>query len=242
MELRCCAVRPGESTLTHARGLSFDSFSYSLDVRSRLHQLHRILLPLTVVGSLMALTGSAAASNPWHLHCASMPAEQPAPNAVAAKARQFFPWVATTSAGSLHDGPVYLVALSSHTAISRDGDRRESDNYYSHRALIAVAPSYPGVVTITGRRLGRRAPRTTLGFSTDGANQCTVSNPVVNCGNRSLHYASHLVVARHRGWRIVETELRIGRTGCFRLTATGTDLNARIPLSVPGPDWGTTGW
>jgi hypothetical protein len=57
-----------------------------------------------------------------------------------------------------------------------------------------------------------------------------------------LRYAPHLAIARHRGWRIVETELRIGRTGCFRITATGTDLNAHIPLAVPGPDWGTTGW
>ena len=41
--------------------------------------------------------------------------------------------------------------------------------------------------------------------------------------------------------RIVETELRVGRTGCFRVTATGTGLKGQIPLSVPGPDWGTTG-
>jgi hypothetical protein len=204
--------------------------------------LNRIFLPLAVVGSLVALTGSAAASDPWNLHRASMPAEQPAPKPVAAEAQRFFSWVGTTAADALHDGPVYLVALSSHTAISRDGDRRDSANYYSHRALIAVAPSYRGVVTIAGRRLGRRAPRTTLGFSTNGANHCTVSNPYVKCGNRSLRYSSHLAIARHPGWRIVETELRIGRTGCFRVSATGTDLNAQIALSVPGPDWGTTGW
>jgi hypothetical protein len=64
----------------------------------------------------------------------------------------------------------------------------------------------------------------------------------VSCGNRSLRYAPRLRVDRHPGWRIVETELRIGRTGCFRLTATGADLTARIPLAVPGPDWGTPGW
>lgn len=122
----------------------------------------------------MALTGSAAASDPWKLHCASMPAEQPAPKPVAADARRFFPWIGTAAADALHDGPVYLVALSSHNAISRDGDRRDSANYYLHRALIAVAPSYGAVVTIAGRRLGRRAPRTTLGFSTNGANHCTV--------------------------------------------------------------------
>jgi len=136
---------------------------------------------------------------------------------------------------------VYLVALSSRTRISRDGDRRDSHNYYSHRALIAIAPSYRGAVTIAGRRLGRRALRTALGFSASGANHCTLANPVVNCGNRSLRYASRLTIARHPGWRIVETELRVGRTGCFRVTATGTGLKGQIPLSVPGPDWGTTG-
>jgi hypothetical protein len=204
--------------------------------------VHASLRFLLVVGCLPALTGSAAASNPWSLHCASSPAEQSAPKPLATAALRFFPWVATHSAGALHDGPVYLVALSSRTRISRDGDHRDSQNYYSHRALIAVAPSYRGAVTIAGRRLGRRAPRIVLGFSTNGANHCTLANPVVNCGDRTLRYSSRLAIARHRGWRIVETELRIGRTGCFRITATGTGLNARVPLSVPGPDWGTTGW
>jgi hypothetical protein len=69
-----------------------------------------------------------------------------------------------------------------------------------------------------------------------------VSSPVVNCGNRLLHYTSHLQIARHPGWRVVETELRIGRTGCFRVTATGANLRAQLPVSVPGPDWGTPGW
>jgi hypothetical protein len=210
------------------------------EVRS-LRDKRRIRLPLIVGVLLMALTGSAAAADPWNLHCAAMPAEQPTPEPVAAAARRFFPWVRPT-AQALRAGPVYLVALSSHTRISRGGDRRDSENYYSHRALIAVAPSYEGAVTITGGRIGRRGPRTALGFSTDEANHCTVSNPVVNCGSRSLHYASRLRIARHSGWRIVETELRIGRTGCFRVTATGTQLHARIPLSVPGPDWGTPGW
>jgi hypothetical protein len=201
----------------------------------------RVCLPLTVAGFLVALVGSAVAANPWNLHCAAMPAEQPSPKPVAAEARRFFPWVRPT-AEAIRAGPVYLVALSSHTRISRDGDKRDSDNYYSHRALIAVAPLYEGAVTITGGRIGRPRPRTALGFSTNGANHCTVSNPVVNCGSRSLHYASRLRIARHAGWRIVETELRIGRTGCFRVTATGADLHAQIPLAIPGPDWGTPGW
>jgi hypothetical protein len=202
----------------------------------------RSFLPLILAGFVMSMTGSAAAANPWNLHCASMPVERAAPGPVAAAARRFFPWVGKTAAYALHDGPVYLVALSSRTAISRDGDSRDSDDYYSHRALIAVAPSYRAAVTITGRRIGRRVRRGALGFSTNGANHCTVSNPNVNCGNRPLRYASHLAIARRSGWRIVETELRIGRTGCFRLTATGSGLSAQIPLSVPGPDWGTSGW
>jgi hypothetical protein len=200
-----------------------------------------ICLPLAVAGFVVAFTGSAAAADPWNLHCAAMPAEQPAPTPVAATARRFFPWV-RPAAPAVHAGPVYLVALSWHSQIARDGDMRDNANYYSHRALIAVAPSYTGAVTIAGRRLGRPGPRTALGFSTDGANHCTVSSPVVNCGSRSLHYTSHLRVASHPGWRIVETELRIGRTGCFRITATGANLRAQIPLSVPGPDWGTAGW
>jgi hypothetical protein len=191
--------------------------------------------------SIVTFVSSAVASDPWNVRCAAMPAEQPSPKPLAAAARRFFPWV-TPTPSSLHQGPVYLVALSSHTRISRDGDYRDSSNYYLHRALIAIAPSYTRAVSISGRRLGRAGSRTALGFSTDGANHCTVSNPVVNCGNRSLHFAAHLRVAAKPGWRIVETELRIGRTGCFRLTATGTDLNAQTPLSVPGPDWGTPGW
>jgi hypothetical protein len=200
-----------------------------------------ISLALTVAVFLVALTGSAAAADPWNLHCAAMPAEQPTPKPVAAEALRFFPWV-KPAAQALRAGPVYLVALSSHTRIARDGDMRDSHGYYSHRALIAVAPSYEGAVTISGGRLGRPGPRTTLGFSTGGANHCTVSNPVVTCGSRRLPYASHLRVARDRGWRIAETELRIGRTGCFRVTATGANLHVRIPLAVPGPDWGTPGW
>jgi hypothetical protein len=210
------------------------------EVRS-LRDKQRICQPLIVGLFMVALTGSAAAADPWDLHCAAMPAEQPTPEPVAAEARRFFPWVRPT-ARSLRAGPVYLVALSSHTSISRDGDMRDSDNYYSHRALIAIGPSYEGAVTIAGGRIGRRGPRTALGFSTDGANHCTVSKPVVNCGSRPLHYASRLRIAHHHGWRIIETELHIGRTGCFRVTATGTDLHVQIPLAVPGPDWGTPGW
>src|SRR5258706_7758748 len=108
------------------------------DSRSYYSRVHGILRLLPVVGCLLALTGSAAASNPWSLHCASIPAEQPAPKPLAAEARRFFPWVATPSAGALHDGPMYLVALSSRTRISRDGAHPASPNSYSHPALIAA--------------------------------------------------------------------------------------------------------
>ena len=53
---------------------------------------------------------------------------------------------------------------------------------------------------------------------------------------------SRSTIAPRPGWRIVQTELRIGRTGCFTITASGHNLHAVIPLSVPGPDYGTPGW
>jgi hypothetical protein len=201
----------------------------------------RRLVSLAAAGTLLGLTGTGSAANPWDLRCAAMPVEQRVPQ-LSGAAKRFFPWVGPSAANGLHDGPVYLLALSSRSAISRDGDYRDEDNYYLHRALVAIAPSYTGPVTVVGGRLGRPAARGAIGFSTNGANRCTVANPVVTCGNRSLHYAPRLHIARRPGWRIVETQLRIGRTGCFRLTVTGPRLNARIPLAVPGPDWGTPGW
>jgi hypothetical protein len=170
-----------------------------------------------------------------------MPTEHASPAAVARAARRFFPWVPSAGKG-LRNGPVYLFALSRRTVISRDGDYRDRDAYYLHRALMAIAPSYAGAVRVGGKRLGRPGPRTTLSFSTDGADHCTVRSPFVSCRSRVHRFAGHLQIARRPGWRIVETELRIGRTGCFRLTATGLGLRATIPLAVPGPDWGTPGW
>ena len=64
----------------------------------------------------------------------------------------------------------------------------------------------------------------------------------MSCGSRPLRFAAALHIGTHPGWRIVETELRIGRTGCFRLTAAGSGLREAIPLAVPGPDYGTPGW
>src|SRR3984885_14249024 len=158
---------------------------------------------------LVLWCSSAAAARPGD-HCASMPAEQKAPEPLRSAALRFFPWV-RPAASSLHSGPVYLVALSSKTAISRDGDPLDSSGYYLHRALIAVAPSYRARVVVTGKRLGKSALRAKLGFSTSGATTCTVNPPDVSCGRRPLHFAFALAIATCPGWRIVQTELRIGR-------------------------------
>ncbi len=164
------------------------------------------------------------------------------PAAVRAAALTFFPWIRPAEKG-LRAGPVYLVALSSNTSISRDGDDTDGAGYYLHRALIAIAPSQSGSVTITGNRIGSSGRRTDLGFSTNGATSCTVKAPDVSCvGRRPLQFASTLRIQPHSGWRIVRTELRIGRTGCFQLTATGPALRQTIPLAIPGPDYGTPGW
>src|SRR5436309_2021715 len=96
---------------------------------------------LVVVALLAAvLPGGTSAANPWQLACASMPNEQPLPAPVRAAARAFFPWV-SPAATALATGPVYVVALSSHSVIARDGDATDSAGYYLHRALVAIAPS-----------------------------------------------------------------------------------------------------
>ena len=200
---------------------------------------HRALAALAAA-MLVLCWPSIAAASPGD-HCASMPAEQTAPEPLRSAALRFFPWI-RPAASSLHSGPFYLVALSSRTAISRDGDPLDSSSFYLHRALIAVAPSYQGQVVVSGRRLGTSALRARLGFSTTGATACTVSSVDVFCKTRPLRFASALTIPTRSGWRIVQTELRIGRTGCFALTASGRNLHAVIPLAVPGPDYGTAGW
>jgi hypothetical protein len=200
----------------------------------------RAVLPLTAL--LLLRVPAANAANPWQLTCALTPAEQALPVPVRAAASRFFPWVWPVTKG-LRAGPIYLVALSSRSAISRDGDGTDGSGYYLHRALIAIAPSYPASLTISGRRLGHSRRRTTLGFSVDGATNCTTTaQPDVRCGSRPLRFATTLKLQSHTGWRIIPTELRIGRTGCFRITATGPRLHETIPLAVPGPDFGTAGW
>jgi hypothetical protein len=197
-------------------------------------------IALSAVLALLFVAGSTAARNPWQLTCPAMPFEQATPAAVRSAAHAFFPWV--PNAKSLRAGPVYLIALSTHTAISRDGDDRDSSDNYLHRALIAIAPSLAGGLTIGGHRLGKRARRTALGFSISGATHCAVHTPVVSCGSHPLRFAPILPVKPRHGWRIVRTELRIGRTGCFRLIVSGPNLHETIPLAVPGPDYGTSRW
>ena len=170
-----------------------------------------------------------------------MPTERPAPAPLRAVALRFFPWV-RPAAKALHSGPVYLIALSSKTAISREGDPTDGSGYYLRRALIAVAPSSPARLTLTGHRLGKSKRRAALGLSINGATACAVNPPDVSCGSRPLRFARALTISQRSGWRIVKTELQIGRTGCFAITASGRDMHAVIPLSVPGPDYGTAGW
>jgi hypothetical protein len=202
----------------------------------------RFLAAVALFASLLLIGGSAAVGgNHWNLHCASMPSERPAPAALQTAALRFFPWV-RPAAEALHSGPVYLIALSVRTAISRDGDSTDSSAYYLHRALIAVAPSYRARLKLSGHRLGQSTRRARLGFSTNGATACTVNPPDVSCGSRPLRFAPALTINPRSGWRIVQTDLRIGRTGCFAITASGRDLHAVIPLSVSGPDYGTAGW
>jgi hypothetical protein len=190
---------------------------------------------------LAAGSSASAGHNPWNLKCALMPREHPAPAPLRAAAMRFFPWV-RPAAKALQSGPVYLVALSSESAISRDGDPLDGSAYYLHRALIAVAPSNRGPVVVAGHRLGKGRDRAVLGFSTDGATACTVHRSDVSCGSRLLHFARTLTIAPHAGWRILKTELRIGRTGCFTINVAARGLDRAIPLAVPGPDYGTAGW
>jgi hypothetical protein len=180
--------------------------------------------------------GAAVGGNPWNLRCPSMQLEQPLPSVLERAARAFSPWIGKNE-GGLRAGPIYLVAGSYRTAISRDGDVEDGRGDYLHRVLIAIAPSYSGGVVITGRRLGRAGPRTTLGFSIDGASRCTVRGNDVLCDHRLFRFARTLAIAGRAGWRVVRTELRIGRPGCFEVSATGNRLHVTIPLSVPGPDW-----
>lgn len=191
----------------------------------------RLLLVGLVSG--LALAGGAGAGGAVRdLRCPSMPLEQPLPAPLARAERAFVPWGGSAVPRGLAAGPVYLVAGSYRTAISRDGDFTDSSGAYLHRALVAVAPSFSGPVTITG---GPLKAGVALGFSTDGAIHCSVEKAGVICVPRPLRFVRRLTVRGGYGWRIVRTELRIPETGCFRLTASGAGLQRTIPLAVPSP-------
>ena len=195
----------------------------------------RLACALAVLVAL--LPASAAARNPWQLRCPSMPREQRVPPAVRPVAHAFFPWARRSGENALRGGPVYLLALSYRSAVSRDGDDSDGAGNDLHRALVAVAPSYSKRVTLTGRRLGRRRAHTTLAFSTNGASHCTVRGVLVSCRPRLFREARALHLPAGRRWRIVRTMLVVPRTGCFRIAVSGPGLRAVIPLAVPGPDW-----
>jgi len=192
------------------------------------------------VTTLVAAAGSALAAAMPAAACARAH-EQALPATLARAAHVFTPWGSGAQQG-LRAGPVYLVAGSYRGAISRDGDTTDGDGFDLHRALIAVAPGFGGSVTVSGARLGGAGPRRVLEFSTDGATRCTVKGNDVTCGFRIFAFSRRLVIPAARRWRMVSTMLRIGRNGCFRVTATGTSLRAAIEFSVPGPDWTRTGW
>jgi hypothetical protein len=182
-----------------------------------------VVVRLALLGAFVALLGAGGASAARvELRCASMPLEQALPAPLARAAAAFSPWVGRAT--GLAGGPVYLVAGSYRTAVSRDGDPTDSSGAYLHRALIAVAPSYTGRVVVSGGALR---------FSTDGASRCTVKGNEVSCTTPTLSFARTLALPAGGGWRIVRTELRLPATGCYRVTAVGGGLRETIPLAVP---------
>lgn len=201
--------------------------------------------PPAILWFMMVLLAVAAvlsgSGNPWRVRCPSMPLEAPVPQRVQQEVRGFFPWVPIKDAGAIRSGPVWLFALSNRTTIARDGDSTDPGGRYLHRALVAASPAYPRQITIRGRRLGAAGPRTRLAFTT-GASTCGVSTSDVSCRSTLLPETPTLTIPAGHRWRIVRTEIAIGRTGCFTLTATGAGLHTALPLAVPGPDWGTAGW
>jgi hypothetical protein len=191
-----------------------------------------------------------AASNPWNLHwnlhCRRSSAEVRVPRPARPQARRFFPWAGRGGEIALGSGPVYALIGSTHGAISRDGDGTDGRGFFVHRALLAIAGSYRGPVRIRGARLGVPARgRALLWFTTTGAAHCTVHRAAVSCASEVRPEARELRVSaspRRRGWRFRATELRLGRTGCFRVRVTGPGLAEQIYFSVPGPDYGAAGW
>jgi hypothetical protein len=174
----------------------------------------------------VALLSACASGDKRYL---SSPREQRVPPAVRPAAHAFFPWDRRGGENALRAGPVYLLALTYRSQISRDGDDSDGSGNDLHRALVAVAPSYSKPIMLTGRS----GPHTALAFSTDGATHCTVRGLVVKCRSRLFHEARTLHVAAGRRWRIVRTMLVLPRAGRFHIVASGPGLRAVISLTSP---------
>lgn len=171
---------------------------------------------VTASALLLLVGGSTAAGgNPWNLRCPQMPAEAPVPAALHVQVHRAFLWVPAKEAGAIHVGPIWLFALSSHTNIARDGDRMDPSGRYLHRSLVAIGPTYPGQVTIRGHRVGRAGRRMQLRF-TRGTTRCHVFGPTW-CARWPLKETTTLTLHAGKGWRVVRTEMAIGRTGCYEL-------------------------
>jgi len=147
------------------------------DVLSAMAVQLRLCLPALAALLVVSMSGAATAANPWQLHCASMPAEQRMPAAVRAVALTFYPWVRPAEKG-LQAGPFYVVALSSRTAISRDGDEQYGSRYYLHRALIAEmiaevvdAAHILARIQLDAGRLGPAKAATVAGLAADPCNE-----------------------------------------------------------------------
>src|SRR2546421_270090 len=85
-------------------------------------------------------SAGAATSTRWRFHCPSMPRERRGPAAVRPAARAFSRWARRSAEDALRAGPVYLMALSFRSEISRDGDDSDGVGNDLHRVLVAIAP------------------------------------------------------------------------------------------------------
>src|SRR5438067_6167139 len=120
--------------------MKFGSVFFFLDLGSPRPRIPAVRLAGLAAALLVALApAGAAARSPWQLRCPSMPQEQRVPPAVRAAARAFSPWAGRSAEDAIRAGPVYLLALSYRTAISRDGDDFDGAGNGVHRALVADA-------------------------------------------------------------------------------------------------------
>jgi hypothetical protein len=119
---------------------------------------------------------------------------------------------------------VWLFALSSRTAVSRDGDGLDGHGRSVHRVVVAVGPRYARRVVLRGAALA----------FTRGTSPCLITGRPTWCARVPLREAPALRIPAGRGWRVVRTALVLGRTGCLHVRATGAALDVTLPLAVPG--------